>query len=73
MSHVLVRVVDGVDSWVPASGSVLAVDGLAVIGTIGFFGPAAALVAIVTVAIIRDRRLVARENEEAEQRGEPLD
>ena len=73
MSHALVRVVDGVDSWVPASDAALAVDGLAVIGTIGFFGPAATLVAIVTVAIIRDRRLVARENEEAEQRGEPLD
>ena len=72
MSHIPMRVVDGV-SWVPASDAVLAVDGLAVIGTIGFFGPAAALFAVVTVAIIRDRRLVARENEEAEQRGEPLD
>ncbi|WP_164704697.1 hypothetical protein [Blastococcus litoris] len=51
----------------------LAVDGLAVIGTIGFFGPAAALLAIVTVAVIRDRRLVARDNEEAEQRENPLD
>lgn len=73
MSHVLVRVVEDVDSWIPASDSVLAVDGLAVIGTIGFFGPAAALLAIVTVAVIRDRRLVARGNEEAEQRENPLD
>ena len=72
MSHALVRVVDGVDTWSAASDAVLAVDGLAVIGTIGFFGPAAALVTVVTVAIIRDRRLVARENEEAEQRGETL-
>ena len=45
----------------------LAVDGLAVIGTIGFFGPAAVLLAIVTGAVVRDRRLVARENDEAER------
>lgn len=73
MSHVLVRVVDGAEAWLPDPDHVLAVDGLAVIGTIGFFGPAAALFAVVTVAIVRDRRLVARENEEAEQRSEPLD
>ena len=72
MSHVPVRVADSVDSWVPIPDAVLAVDGLAVIGTIGFFGPAAALLAIVTGAIIRDRRLVARENEEAQQHGEPV-
>lgn len=67
------RVVSEADSWLPAPDVVLAVDGLAVIGTIGFFGPAAALLAIVTGAVVRDRRLVARENEEAEQRGESLD
>ena len=67
------RVVDGVETWVPAPDAVLAVDGLAVIGTIGFFGPAAVLLAIVTGAVIRDRRLVARENEEAEQTRQSLD
>ena len=52
MSHVPVRVADSVDSWVPIPDAVLAVDGLAVIGTIGFFGPAAALLAIVTGALV---------------------
>ncbi|RBY89338.1 hypothetical protein [Blastococcus sp. TF02A-30] len=46
----------------------LAMDGLKVIGTIGFFVPAAILVTFVVVAIIRDRRLVARE--EAEEAAE---
>ena len=70
MSHALVRVSDGADSWASASDAVLAVDGLAVIGTIGFFGPAAVLLSIVTGAVVRDRRLAARENAEAELRGE---
>ncbi len=40
---------------------VLAMDGLALIGTIGFFLPAAALIALVIGAVVRDRRLSARE------------
>lgn len=65
------RVVADVGTWVPASDAVLAVDGLAVIGTIGFFGPAAILLAIVTGAVIRDRRLSAAENAEADESHEP--
>ena len=71
MSHTLVRVVDGADSWATTSDAVLAVDGLAVIGTIGFFGPAAVILAVVIGAVVRDRRLAARENAEVEPRGEP--
>jgi hypothetical protein len=41
----------------------LAMDGLALIGTIGFFLPAAALIALVVGAVVRDRRLTAREAE----------
>jgi flagellar biosynthesis/type III secretory pathway M-ring protein FliF/YscJ len=50
---------------------VLATDGLKVLGTLGFFVPAAILVTIVIVAVVRDRRLAAREAEEeaAEQAG----
>jgi hypothetical protein len=40
---------------------VVAMDGLAVIGTIGFFVPAAILIALVVGAVVRDRRLSARE------------
>ncbi len=40
---------------------VLAVDGLAVIGTLGFFVPAAVLLTLVVVAVVRDRRLAAQE------------
>lgn len=48
---------------------VLAVDGLAVIGTIGFFVPAALLVTLVVVAVVRDRRLAAQEEaQEATER-----
>ncbi|TKJ35159.1 hypothetical protein A6V29_14420 [Blastococcus sp. CCUG 61487] len=36
-------------------------DGLSMIGTVGFFVPAALLVAIVVGAVVRDRRLSARE------------
>ena len=36
-------------------------DGLAVIGTIGFFVPAAILIALVVGAVLRDRRLSAQE------------
>ena len=41
---------------------VLATDGLSVIGTVGFFVPAAVLVALVVGAVVRDRRLSARED-----------
>ena len=41
---------------------VLATDGLAVIGTLGFFVPAAILIALVVGAVVRDRRLSARED-----------
>ena len=51
-----------------AAFDVLAVDGLAVIGTLGFFGPAAVLLTMVVVAVVRDRRLAARE--EAEEAAE---
>jgi hypothetical protein len=40
---------------------VLATDGLSVIGTVGFFVPAAVLIALVVGAVVRDRRLSARE------------
>jgi hypothetical protein len=46
----------------------VAMDGLSIIGTVGFFVPAAALIALVVAAVVRDRRLSARE-EEAEQLG----
>ncbi|MGY2004622.1 hypothetical protein [Blastococcus sp. SYSU DS1024] len=40
---------------------VVATDGLSVIGTVGFFVPAAILVALVAGAVVRDRRISARE------------
>ncbi len=36
-------------------------DGLGLIGTVGFFVPAALLIALVIGAVVRDRRLHARE------------
>jgi hypothetical protein len=49
---------------------VLATDGLSVIGTVGFFVPAAILIALVVGAVVRDRRLsAAEEAEEARQAG----
>ena len=42
---------------------VVAMDGLAVIGTIGFFVPAAILIALVVGAVVRDRRRSALEAE----------
>ena len=42
-------------------------DGLAVVGTIGFFVPAAILIALVVGAVVRDRRLHAQEAAEDEQ------
>jgi hypothetical protein len=43
---------------------VLATDGLSIIGTVGFFVPAAVLIALVVGAVVRDRRLSAREEAE---------
>lgn len=43
---------------------ILAVDGLKVLGTLGFFVPAAILLALVVFAVVRDRRLSAREEAE---------
>jgi hypothetical protein len=40
---------------------VLAMDGLSIIGTVGFFVPAAILIALVAGAVVRDRRISARE------------
>ncbi len=49
---------------VPAlADDVLAMDGVAVIGTLGFFIPAAILLTVVVVAVVRDRRLAAEEAE----------
>ena len=47
----------------PVTGAVdlVAMDGLSLIGTVGFFVPAAALIALVVGAVVRDRRLSARE------------
>ena len=39
----------------------LATDGLSIIGTVGFFVPAAILIALVVGAVVRDRRISARE------------
>ena len=46
----------------PPDVDLLAIDGLAVIGTLGFFVPAAVVVSLVVSAVVRDRRLTAREN-----------
>jgi hypothetical protein len=49
---------------------VLATDGLSIIGTVGFFVPAAILVGLVAGAVVRDRRNSAREEAaEADRRG----
>jgi hypothetical protein len=49
---------------VPNAIDVLATDGLKVLGTVGFFVPAAILIALVVGAVVRDRRLSAREEAE---------
>jgi hypothetical protein len=49
---------------VPGPLDVLATDGLKVLGTLGFFVPAAILIALVVFAVVRDRRLTAREEAE---------
>ena len=53
---------------VPDAFDVLATDGLKVLGTIGFFVPAAILVALVVGAVVRDRRLSAQEEAEDARR-----
>jgi hypothetical protein len=47
----------------------LAMDGLAVLGTLGFFVPAAIVIALVVAAVVRDRRLSAQEELGTEQLG----
>ncbi len=44
-----------------AAVDVAAMDGLGIIGTLGFVVPAALLVGLVVGAVVRDRRLHARE------------
>jgi hypothetical protein len=46
---------------------ILAWDSLGSIATIGVFGPALVLVGLVVGAVVRDRRLSARERADAEQ------
>lgn len=46
---------------------ILAWDSLGSIATIGVFGPALVLVGLVVGAVVRDRRLFARERADAEQ------
>ena len=46
---------------VPGSSDILATDGLKVLGTLGFFVPAAILIGFVVFAVVRDRRITARE------------
>ncbi len=49
----------------------LATDGLSIIGTVGFFVPAAVLIGLVVGAVVRDRRISAREDA-AEARREAM-
>ncbi|SFF78998.1 hypothetical protein [Blastococcus tunisiensis] len=44
------------------SVDLLTMDGLSMIGTLGFFVPAALLIALVVGAVVRDRRISARED-----------
>lgn len=44
-----------------AAVDVAAMDGLGIVGTVGFVVPAALLVGLVVGAVVRDRRLHARE------------
>ncbi len=52
----------------PGSYDVTAMDGLGILGTVGFFVPAAVLIALVVGAVVRDRRLSAQEAAEEAQR-----
>ena len=49
-----------------AAVDVAAMDGLGIIGTLGFLVPAALLVGLVVGAVVRDRRLHAREERPAQ-------
>ena len=49
-----------------AAVDVAAMDGLGIIGTLGFVVPAALLVGLVVGAVVRDRRLHAREERPAQ-------
>jgi hypothetical protein len=49
--------------------TVLAWDSLGSIATVGVFGPALVLVALVVGAVVRDRKLAARERERDEPAG----
>ncbi|MGY1651904.1 hypothetical protein [Geodermatophilus sp. SYSU D01119] len=53
--------------------TVLATDGLSLIATAGFSVPAAILVAGVVAAVVRDRRLAARERDDLDGRTERLE
>ncbi|WP_409330252.1 hypothetical protein [Trujillonella humicola] len=53
--------------------AVLAMDGLGLVATAGFFVPAAVLVAVVVGAVVRDRRLTVRENARLDGSHERLD
>jgi hypothetical protein len=53
--------------------AVLATDGLSLIATAGFFVPAAVLIAVVVGAVVRDRRLTARENARLDGSHERID
>jgi flagellar biosynthesis/type III secretory pathway M-ring protein FliF/YscJ len=53
---------------VPGYPDVLATDGLKVLGTLGFFVPAAILIGFVVFAVIRDRRRTALEEAEEGRR-----
>ena len=49
-----------------AAVDVAAMDGLGIVGTVGFVVPAALLVGLVVGAVVRDRRLHAREERPAQ-------
>ncbi len=53
--------------------AVLATDGLSLVATAGFFVPAAIAVAVVIGAVVRDRRLTARENARLDGSHERID
>ena len=52
---------DGSSAHADVLTDVVAFDSLGIIGTVGFFVPAALLIALVVGAVVRDRRLSARE------------
>ncbi len=48
-------------------------DGLAVLGTLDFFAPAAIVIALVVGAVVRDRRRSASEEPEARELGPEIE